>query len=841
MPMTAPFRFAWPPAIVVVSTTIVAAAAAAESPKPLDFAHEIAPILRAHCVKCHTGAKKEGAFSLNTRGELLAGGESGPAVVVGKSAASELVTRITTADPDLRMPPESEPRLTGEQVAAVKRWIDAGLPWDDGFAFVAPAYEPPLKPRLVALPPAIDGRTNPVDRILDHYLAARKLPRPQPIDDATFARRVYLDLVGLLPTPAQLDDFLADAAPDRRAKLVAKLLADDMAYAEHWLTFWNDLLRNDYAGTGFITGGRKQISRWLYDALVTNMPYDQFARELIAPPTAASAGFGEGIKWRGDVSAGATVEIQFAQSVGQSFLGINLKCASCHDSFIDRWKLEESYGLAAIFSTTPLEIHRCDKPIGKQAQASWLFPELGQVDPSAPQPQRLKQLAALMTHPDNGRFTRTIVNRLWHRLMGRGLVHPTDAMQTAPWNDDLLDWLATDFAEHGYDLKHTLRTIATSEAYQSRTEAVPAGGDDADYVYRGPRAKRLTAEQFVDAVWQLTGAAPPTFHAPVLRGDVDAAALAAVKLGGKWIWGQADNGASPAGQTFTFRTKWKLAAAPQQAVAVASCDNSYTLYVNGKQVAGSPDWELVEPIVLTQLLKAGDNEILVVGTNAGNKPNAAGLYFEARAKLADGTTAALASDDRWTCTTEKPDARGKFTRPGKRKQDKDEAYQPEWKPVFPVAVNPWEKKLGMPLRSALVRGASDSQAMVRAALLKSDFLMRSLGRPNRDQIVSVRPTELTTLEAIDLSNGPTLADALHRGAVGLVKNGAPSTGRGVPGTERSDAPSLVDYLFRFAVARPPSAAEQAAALELLGTKPTPEAVEDLLWAVLMLPEFQLVR
>ncbi len=87
-----------------------------------------------------------------------------------------------------------------------------------------------------------------------------------------------------------------------------------------------------------------------------------------------SAGYGEGIQWRGDVSAGATVEIQFAQSVGQTFLGINLKCASCHDSFIDRWKLEESFGLAAIFATKPLEIHRCDKPIGKQAQASWLFP-----------------------------------------------------------------------------------------------------------------------------------------------------------------------------------------------------------------------------------------------------------------------------------------------------------------------------------------------------------------------------------------------------------------------------------------------------------------------------------
>jgi Protein of unknown function (DUF1553)/Protein of unknown function (DUF1549) len=164
---------------------------------------------------------------------------------------------------------------------------------------------------------------------------------------------------------------------------------------------------------------------------------------------------GHFVRWRGDVSAGQTVEIQFAQSVGQTFLGINLKCASCHDSFIDRWKLEESFGLAAIYATRPLEIHRCDKPIGTIATASWLFPELGQIDPQTPQPERLKQLAARMTHPENGRFARTIVNRLWQRLMGRGIVHPTDAMQTEPWNADLLDYLAVHLADHRYDLKQT--------------------------------------------------------------------------------------------------------------------------------------------------------------------------------------------------------------------------------------------------------------------------------------------------------------------------------------------------------------------------------------------------
>lgn len=181
----------------------------------------------------------------------------------------------------------------------------------------------------------------------------------------------------MLPEPQDLQEFLADPATDKRSRKVSELLSDNVSYADHWLTFYNDLLRNDYSGTGFITGGRKQISTWLYTVLVKNIPFDQFARELIAPTSPASQGYIDGIRWRGEVSAGQTVEIQFAQSVAQSFLGINLKCTSCHDSFIDRWKLDEAYGLAAVYSERPMEIHRCDKPVGRTATASWLFPNLG--------------------------------------------------------------------------------------------------------------------------------------------------------------------------------------------------------------------------------------------------------------------------------------------------------------------------------------------------------------------------------------------------------------------------------------------------------------------------------
>ena len=168
------------------------------------------------------------------------------------------------------------------------------------------------------------------------------------------------------------------------------------------------------------------------------MPYDQMTRELIdAKPDAA--GFINGIKWRGSVNASQTRDMQFAQNVSQVFLGINMKCASCHDSFIDRWTLQEAYDLAAVFSEEPLELERCDIPTGKMATPKWMFPEIGQIDPKANKNERLKQLAGLLlTHPQNGRFTRTIVNRIWAQLMGRGIVHPVDAMHTKPWSEDLL-------------------------------------------------------------------------------------------------------------------------------------------------------------------------------------------------------------------------------------------------------------------------------------------------------------------------------------------------------------------------------------------------------------------
>lgn len=611
----------------------------AGEPKKVDFVHEIAPLLKVHCVECHANGKYKGGVSFDTREALL----KSRAIVPGKSSMSELAKRIGSADPKLRMPPKGK-GLDAKEVALLKRWIDEGAVWEESFTFKVNTYVAPLNPRRVTVPA---GEGHPIDRILESYFAKNKTTAPALVGDAAFLRRVYLDLIGMLPTPAETNAFLTDGAPDKRERVVRSLLqTENRAYADHWLSFWNDLLRNDYAGTGYIDGGRKQISGWLYQTLATNKPFDQFTRELISP-TPESEGFIKGIKWRGNVNASQVIELQFAQNVSQVFFGANLKCASCHDSFIDHWKLEDAYSMAAVIADKPLEMHRCDKATGETARPRFLWPELGTIDAKAPKAKRLEQFATLVTHPENGRFTRTIANRIWQRMMGRGIVHPVDMMGNKPWSEDLLDYLATYLVDHRYDLKKLMEHIGTSKIYQARPAVFAKESLGEDYVFRGPELRRLSAEQFFDAIWMLTKTGPT----------------------------KADAGVS----------------------------------------------------------------------------------------------------------------------------------------LVPFADSvPADRKL------------------IRASLVKSNALMRSLGRPNREQVVTTRPDQLTTLQALDLSNGQALGDLLARGASNYLKS-----------YPRDD--QLIENVYERALCRRPSDDEMATARRIVGSPMNVEGVADFLWVVAMLPEFQLVR
>jgi hypothetical protein len=347
------------------------------------------------------------------------------------------------------------------------------------------------------------GEGSAIDRFLASAWKAEGFTPPPPVEDRVFARRAYLDVIGLLPSPEQLDRFERDADPTKRTKLVGALLSDRVGYAEHWASFWNDLLRNDEQTN--IDGLRKPITRWLYRSLLDNKPLDQFVAELLHPGKDGPDGYLKGVNWRGRVNASQTPPVQAAQNVAQVFLASSLKCASCHDSFINKWKLDQAYGMASFFAPAELEVHRCDKATGKKAAPRFLFAGLGEIPANADLETRLQTISHLVTRPQNPRFARALVNRLWKRLLGRGLIEPADDFDSTRTESPLLDWLAHDFMAHDYDAKHTLRQILLSRVYQLQVaKEVPQKGQ-ATWTPRGPAERRMTSEQFLDSVAQVTG------------------------------------------------------------------------------------------------------------------------------------------------------------------------------------------------------------------------------------------------------------------------------------------------------------------------------------------------
>lgn len=461
---------------------------------------EVRSILAHNCYSCHGEAKTKGELRLDKKEFIFKGGEHGAIIVAGKPEKSEIIRRITLPVGHKEAMPTKGKRLSEKEVATLEFWIKQGAPWPNGpeksiYRIAA------LEPRLPALPPATAEATQPIDRFVNAYFQQNKISWKGVVDDRTYIRRVYLDVIGLLPTPEAIQAFETDARPNKRKLLVTSLLNQNENYAQHWLTFWNDALRNDYSGTGYITGGRFDITKWLYASLKSNKPYNQFVKELISP-TKESEGFIKGIKWRGTINASQRTEMQAAQNVAQVFLGLNLKCASCHDSFISDWKLEDAYAFANIFADSTLEIHRCDKPTGKMAGRRLLFKELGEIKESPVTAERLKELADFLVQPKDGRLYRTLVNRVWAQLMGRGIVEPVDMMDNAPWSQDLLDYLAYDFVQNGHDIKNLLYNILTSKTYQLPSIGIKDAGllTSNDFVFQGMVRRRMSAEQFADAI-----------------------------------------------------------------------------------------------------------------------------------------------------------------------------------------------------------------------------------------------------------------------------------------------------------------------------------------------------
>lgn len=877
--------------LVSLFVPLVASAAltpeqAAKLPPPasrqVDFVRDIQPLFEAACVKCHAKGKAKGDFSLETREAFLKGGETGAGAVVGNSAASYVVELVAAVDPDNVMPKKGT-HWTAEQVGLLRAWIDQGAKWPEKVSFAKPEPQN-LQPRPVALPAA--GEKHPLDKILAGYAAATGVALGSPVDDRTFARRAYLDITGLLPRPDQLEEFLFSTTPDKRGELVRTLLSDKRNYTEHWLSFWNDLLRNDYKGTGFIDGGRRQITGWLYQSLFENKPYDRFVAELIAPPTEKSEPFTRGIIWRGVVNASMLQPMQAAQNISQVFLGVNLKCASCHDSFVNDWALSDAYGVAAIYSDDPLELVHCDKPTGKIAAPRSLYPQLGALDEKLDRTARMQRFAELMTGPRNGRLPRTIVNRLWARLLGRGLVEPLDDMDKAAWSPEMIDFLAEDLAQHRYDLKRTIELIVTSRAYQLPSVEGPTD-EKAAYVFQGPITRRLTAEQFTDAIASLTNDWP-RMPATV---DIDFAACGMVqppKLP-KWIWspepnavgefrrGEAEalkalapppptpvkkdkrpegNPADLLKHRVVFRKQFKLENLPTDAQAVLLASQGAAVTINGSRpkiaVADQSRSNRIALMDITKLLKQGENIISIEvqshtdkgGLNDEEKrqfPNSLnhlnavpGVAFYAR--MTDCCdTAELVTDETWRVR--------RVPTPGwdSPKYDDSEwfAARPLPAGVAPVDEGPTlqpirrkdyaNENIHLGPRLAVAVGAACFPGNARAALRPSDPLSVALDRPNREQVATSRLTAATTLQALELMSGETLDAKLSFAAKRMADGAAENLGL------------WLDQTFLQLLARKPTDKEKTSLATFLGDQPKPEQLADVLWSLVMLPEFQLIN
>jgi hypothetical protein len=776
----------------------------------VDFTKEIQPILQASCVQCHANNSAKGQLDMDTREGLLKGGESGPAIEIGKSGDSTLINLVAGIDieADMIMPQKGN-RLTKDEIALLRAWIDQGAEWPKGFT-LSTFKQAPLAPRRPEIP-TIASVENPIDRILQPYYEKNKVTPGAVVSDAVFARRVYLDTIGLLPPPAELDAFEKDQSTDKRVKLVNALLNRDEQYAENWMSFWNDLLRNDYKGTGYIDGGRKQITTWLYSALKENMPFDQFVRELTTGAN-GSEGFIKGIVWRGVVNAAQSPQMQAAQNISQVFMGINLKCASCHDSFVSTWKLADAYGLAGVYADGPLEMERCAKPLGQVAKVKFLYPQLGTVDATAPREKRLEQVAAAITSEKNGRLNRTMVNRIWTRLIGRGIVEAVDDMDRAPWNQDLLDWLAIDLADQKYDLKKTMARIMTSRAYQ--LPAKVESNERADqYVFAGPNVRRMTAEQFVDAVATLTGSWPKKMDA--------ALSTTAERFNkSKWIWSDKNAATSTAPGTVYLRRVINLRQPASSAPAIITCDNEFKLFINGKPAASGDSWMTPVTVDLGKFLNDGKNVLTVIATNNTDKPTPAGFWMNMEVRFGESFDAkapmVVASANSWRVSTREPPAEWNTV-------EFNDTKWPKAAALGNASIGPWMLASKLPSDDP-----GDKPKQIRTVFCVADSLTTTLGRPNREQVVTERPAGLTTLQALELTNGPILAGMLRAGAETYAK--------------QSDPQKLVNDLFMKAYGRSATDAEMKMAGELIQSSSTREnGIEDLLWTVVNLPEFQLIQ
>jgi hypothetical protein len=417
--------------------------------------------------------------------------------------STEDVTRTTTFDSnDVEMAEVSETglvttsQLTGS-VAVMARYQGQV----DVFRATIPLGVP-----VENLPPA----SNYIDELVFAKLQALGLPPSEVCDDATFLRRVTIDVAGRLPTLQETEEFLNDRGANKRARWIDHLLAGT-DYAECFANKWSAILRNKRRND-LDKPATYAFSDWLRQSLHENKPYDELVRELLT--ATGQAGKNPPVAWYREVrDPSAQVE-----DTAQLFLGLRIQCARCHHHPFERWSQQDYYGLQAFFS----QVGRKNSPIPGQQRiyhrrgtAQAQDPKTGEMvrptglggDPLdiSPDVDPRDKLADWMAGPDNSFFAHALVNRYWKHFFGRGLVDPEDDMRvTNPASHPaLLDALAEDFIQHRFDLKHLVRTMCNSNVYQFSAEPNRWNARDKQNFSRY-YPQRLHAETLLDAINQVT-------------------------------------------------------------------------------------------------------------------------------------------------------------------------------------------------------------------------------------------------------------------------------------------------------------------------------------------------
>lgn len=379
-------------------------------------------------------------------------------------------------------------RRRGQHVV-LARFLDRALP----LGVTRPLGDKPID--LSAEPTA-----NLIDEEVIRTLTTLRVPASPQCDDATYLRRVRLDLTGTLPTREEVDAFLKDRSDDKRAKLVDRLLQSE-EFADYWTLRFTRMLR--VRSLPNEKEGMVAYTRWLREAIRDGTPLDKWARELLTA-TGDSHRVGPANFARTSNDARGQAEL-----VSRAFLGVRLQCANCHNHPLDRWTQDDYHGLAAVFA-------RLDRGRVVTVGARGAVTNLRTGEPAVPRlpgvaylekdTDPLAAFADWLTRKDNPHFARAQVNRLWRAMFGRGLVEPADDLRaTNPASHPkLLARLAADFVRHGYDLRHTLRLIALSRAYGRAEFPVPGNEADDRYYARSYR-RALEPEVLADAIVAVTG------------------------------------------------------------------------------------------------------------------------------------------------------------------------------------------------------------------------------------------------------------------------------------------------------------------------------------------------